>query len=198
MPAWLSVEALLLVLVGAVIAWLVLPPLLVIVYTSFHPARGVFFGEPTLDNYIRILTSSASLRVIGTTLSFAIPSAILTVCMSASLAWLAERTDAPFRSLAYIAAFSSLAIPAVIKAIAWVLVLGPTNGLVNAMLRGIFGPEAPVLSIFSLGGLVFFESISRQCRSPSCSWRRRSVRWTLRWRRRHILPGRRPCRPFSA
>ncbi len=98
--------------------------------------------------------------MLRTTLAFAIPATILTICLSAPLAWLTERTDAPFRSLAYIGAFAALAIPAVIKAIAWVLMLGPRNGVINALLREVFGPDAPVLSIFSLGGLIFFEAIA--------------------------------------
>jgi iron(III) transport system permease protein len=51
-------------------------------------------------------------------------------------AWLIERTDMPFRSLAWIAVLLPLAIPGVLFALSWMLLLAPRMGLINIALRG--------------------------------------------------------------
>jgi iron(III) transport system permease protein len=75
-------------------------------------------------------------------------------------AWLIERTDMPFRSLAWIAVLLPLAIPGVLFALSWMLLLAPRVGLINIALRALislfgFSLEEGPLNIQSLWGIIF-------------------------------------------
>jgi iron(III) transport system permease protein len=165
-PLWLRarLDSLLLAsLVGVLLltlAWLVLPPLFFIVQTSFSTARGPDLGVFTLENYRAVLGSlAAGQRIIPNTLVFAVGSAGLAIILGTALAWLAERTNSPFRSFAYLAAFVSFAMPGVVKVIAWILLLGPKAGFVNVWLMGLFNLQEPPLNIFSMAGMIFLEGL---------------------------------------
>jgi len=74
-------------------------------------------------------------------------------------AWLVERTDAPFKTVFFVGAFASLAMPALIKGIGWILLLGPNAGAVNTLLAQLLGLAGGPVNIFSLGGMVFVEAV---------------------------------------
>ena len=63
------------------------------------------------------------------------------------------RTHVPFRQTVIVAAFLSLAAPLIVKGIGWILLLGPSNGLVNVGLRLVGRDEGPIDSI-GLGGMI--------------------------------------------
>ncbi|MEK6563151.1 MAG: ABC transporter permease subunit, partial [Candidatus Binatota bacterium] len=74
------------------------------------------------------------------------------------LAWLAERTNAPFRTMAYVSAYLSFGIPGIVKVIGWILLLGPKAGILNvaaAALTGVF----PIFNLFSLPGMILVEGL---------------------------------------
>src|SRR5690606_19783107 len=50
-------------------------------------------------------------------------------------------------------------IPHLLFAISWALLLNPSNGLMNLVLKGAFGLEASPINIYSLGGMVFVEGL---------------------------------------
>lgn len=148
---WLAVVLLL------VLAWLVLPPLFFLFLTSVTEVEGVRSGPLTLKNFATILSGARELQVLGNSLVFALGSASVAVVLGTALAWLAERTNAPFRGVAYLAAFTSLSIPIVVKVLGWILLLGPDAGLLNVWAQALFG--LPVLNIFSMAGMIVVEAL---------------------------------------
>ena len=64
----------------------------------------------------------------------------------------------PFRTLAYITAYISFAIPGIIKVVGWIMLLGPKAGILNAAVMPFTG--APLLNIFSMQGMILVESFS--------------------------------------
>jgi iron(III) transport system permease protein len=79
--------------------------------------------------------------------------------LGVAAAWLVARTDAPFRQAAFIGAFLSMAAPVIIKAIGWILLLGPNNGLINVWLRGAFGLDGTPIQLYTLGGMILVEGL---------------------------------------
>lgn len=142
-----------------VIGYLVLTPLAFVVYTSFTPSRAAPLGVWTVDHYARIMTVTGGLSLLQTTLVFALGSSIVALAIGTALAWFAERTNTPFRNLAYLAAFISFAMPGVVKVIGWILLLGPRAGIVNVWAMGLFGLDGPLFNIFSLAGMVLVEGL---------------------------------------
>lgn len=140
------------------LGYLVLPPLFFIVYTSLVAERGAAAGSFTLDHFANLVTSLSAVRtLLWNSLVFAVGSAAGALALGTLLAWLAERSNAPFRSLAYVSAFLSFGVPGIVKVIGWILLLGPKAGVINvaaAALTGIY----PLFDLFSMPGMVLIEA----------------------------------------
>lgn len=110
----------------------------------------------SVGNYRKVIEDARTLRLLGTTVAL---SAVVTV-VSGSLgflfAWIAARSNAPLRRWMPVAVLLPYMIPPTLGAIAWILLLSPSNGLVNQLLRPLFGQA--VFNIYSFAGMVFVES----------------------------------------
>jgi iron(III) transport system permease protein len=88
----------------------------------------------------------------------------LTLGIAVMFAWLIERTDMPLRNLAWALILIPMAIPGVLFALGWALLLSPKTGAVNLLLRSIInalGFELAVgpINIYSIGGLIFLDGL---------------------------------------
>lgn len=144
-------------LTGMTLAYLVLPPFFFILHTSLVVDRGIQAGSYTLQHFANIVESLGDIKtLLGNSLIFSVGSAAVALVYGTVLAWLAERSDAPFRKLAYVSAYVSFAIPGIIKVVGWIMLLGPKAGILNAAVVAIKG--SPLFNIFSLEGMVLVES----------------------------------------
>ena len=149
-PLWLFIPC------SIALAYLVLPPLFFILYSSVTPVDEEVSGF-TLANFGTIFESLAEFKVlIWNSMIFSIGSAAWALLCGTAMAWLAERSNAPFRAVAYLAAFVSFAVPGLIKVIGWILLFGPEAGYINMAVGGITG-IMPVFNIFSMAGMVVVE-----------------------------------------
>ena len=145
---------------AAVMAYFVVPPLLILFLTSIEATRGLQVTGLTFAHYENVLsTGGAAASLVGNTLVFGLGSAALGLAAGVALAWLVERTDCPFKGAIYIAAFFSFAIPGVVKVIGWILLLGPRAGAMNLALRTVVPVETGPLDVFSMGGMILVESL---------------------------------------
>jgi iron(III) transport system permease protein len=140
-----------------VLAYLVLPPFFFILHTSLVTDRGLQAGSFTIQHFLNIVDSFGDVKtLLGNSLIFSLGSAGVAILYGTALAWLAERSDAPFRKLAYISAYVSFAIPGIIKVVGWIMLLGPKAGILNAL--GVALTGQAFFNIFSLSGMVLVES----------------------------------------
>jgi iron(III) transport system permease protein len=150
-PLWLFIP------VTLVVVYLVVPPLFFIVYSSFIPPMEAQAQGLTISNYLEIFSSLSEFNVLlRNSLVFSVGSSLWALFVGTALAWLAERSNAPFRSLAYVSAFVSFAVPGLIKVIGWILLLGPEAGFLNVTIGSITG-IFPFFNIFSMSGMVLVE-----------------------------------------
>ncbi|MDP2659361.1 MAG: iron ABC transporter permease [Dehalococcoidia bacterium] len=145
---------------AVVTAYLVLVPMVILVYGSFTGAAPGTTGELSLDHYADAFGDAAILRTLGTTLVFALGSGGLAFIIGTALAWLCERTNLPFKSLFFALTMARMMIPGVIGTIAWIFLLGPRNGIVNLAVVQVFGLQGPVFDIFSLPGMIWVEGLA--------------------------------------
>ncbi len=154
-----DVNTWLFILAAAALLYLVIPPLFFIFSTSLIAERGPDAGALTFQHYGNIVGSLSEFwKLMWNSLIFSLGSAAGALLLGTALAWLAERTDAPFRSVAYVSAFISFGIPGIIKVIGWILLFGPKAGLINmavADLTGIF----PLFNVFSMAGMILVEAM---------------------------------------
>jgi iron(III) transport system permease protein len=145
------------VVVTAALLWLILPPLIFIIQTSLTTNQG---DALTFDHYAAILSSlKGTLSLLGDSLIFAIGADVVAIALGTMLAWLTERTDAPFKSLAYLGAFLSFAVPPIVKVIGWILLFGPKAGFINVWLSQTVRIPRGTLDIFSMGGMILIEGL---------------------------------------
>ena len=140
-----------------ILAYLVLPPFFFILHTSLVVDRGLQAGSFTIQHFENIAESLGDVKtLLANSLIYSIGSAGVALLYGTALAWLAERSDAPFRKLAYVSAYVSFAIPGIIKVVGWIMLMGPKAGFLNAAVVALTG--APLFNIFSLSGMVLVES----------------------------------------
>jgi len=137
------------------LATLVLLPMFWLVVTSFRNDAGRF----TLDQYGQFFTDASFLKPLFTTLWTSATVGVLCVAVAAPMGWLVARTDLPGKRLLRILILASFVTPPFLGAFAWVLLGGPNAGLINQWYYALFGLKAfeaaPLLNIFSAGGMVF-------------------------------------------
>ena len=137
------------------LATLVLLPMFWLVVTSFRDDAGRF----TLDQYRQFFTDVSFLKPLVTTLWTSATVGVLCVAVAAPMGWLVARTDLPGKRLLRILILASFVTPPFLGAFAWVLLGGPNAGLINQWYYALFGLKAfeaaPLLNIFSAGGMVF-------------------------------------------
>jgi hypothetical protein len=146
------------VLVG--LLWLVILPLYFVVRTSLTPDTLRPSNDLTLANYADLLKSDATYSLLLNSLVFALGSNLIALPVGGLLAWIVERTNTPCKVLAYVAAYSSLAIPGVLKVIGWILLLGPQAGIVNVLVRSARGTDDVFFNLFSMPGMVLVEGLT--------------------------------------
>src|SRR5258706_4713509 len=99
---------------SCILAYLVLPPFFFILHTSLVTDRGLQAGAFTIQHFANIVDSLGDVKTLLTnSLTYAIGSSAVAIVYGTALAWLSERSDAPFRKLAYLSAYVSFAIPGI-------------------------------------------------------------------------------------
>jgi iron(III) transport system permease protein len=144
--------------VALTVAYFVVPPFFFIIFTSFVEERGATAGSFTLEHFASILSSVGEVRtLLWNSLVFSVGSAGGALLFGTLLAWLAERTNAPLRPMAYVSAYLSFGIPGIIKVIGWILLLGPKAGMLNVVVANLTGVQ-PLFNVFSLPGMILIEA----------------------------------------
>lgn len=154
-----SLQGLVMVAVIAVTLYLVIVPLLFLLWSSFRSAPVGVSSPLTLENYLKVYRDARTYTLLGNTIVFATGSATIAIFLGVIFAWLLERTNIPLKDLIYSLIPVPMAIPGVLFSIGWVLLLSPTIGVVNLFLVGLLGLEQPPINIYSLGGMIFLEGL---------------------------------------
>jgi iron(III) transport system permease protein len=144
------------------LAYQVVIPFLMIVWTSLKTARP---GESefldltvTLANYVRAFESASFWRTSVNTLSFASASTLLAFLMGAFIAWVVERTNTPLARLIGFMLIGRIIIPGILIAISWILIASPNIGLLNQLILQMTGIRN-VVNIYSFWGMVWVQAL---------------------------------------
>jgi len=144
-----------------VIGLLVIGPLLVLLRTSFSPAGALplYSAAFTVNHYLSLLTGPDTIGLLLNTLEYAGGSVLLAVCITFVIAWLTERTDMPGRTAVRIFMFSWMAIPPLVFAYGWILLVNPTSGVLNNILMAVLGLEEAPLSPYSMTAMIVISAL---------------------------------------
>ncbi|MGY9004794.1 MAG: ABC transporter permease [Alphaproteobacteria bacterium] len=143
-----------LVFIGVVI------PLVFLVLGSFSMAdlpTDFTFDTMGLDNYEEVWWDPSTYKLFYNTAIYVTGSVIFGITLAAMLAWMVERTDIPGKMWIYAGVPMTLAMPGMLQAMAWVLLLSPRIGYLNVFLDDVLGIGR--INVYTLGGIIFVEGL---------------------------------------
>ena len=145
---------------AVVLGFLVLVPLVVLVWSSVKPTGLPLDPGLTLDHYRSVYGSPETYRLALNSFVFALGSTAVAMVIGVGLGWLVERTDMPTRGALRFLVILPMAMPPVLLAIAWVLLLSPSIGFVNTAIDALPGLSGPVFDVYTMPGMIFVQGLS--------------------------------------
>ncbi len=141
----------------AIVGFLTVCPVVMLVLGSFSQGLGAF-GTFTTAKYVQAYTDPAFAEILVNTAIFIAGSAVVATLLALFLAYLNTRTNIPGKSLFGIISLIPMMVPHILFAASWVLLLNPSNGMLNLVLRQL-GWEGAALSIYTLTGMILVEGL---------------------------------------
>ena len=141
----------------AIVGFLTLCPVVMLVLGSFSGELGAF-GAFTLDKYVAAYTDPAFAEILVSTVIFTLGSALVATGLALFLAYLNTRTNIPGKFMFGVISLIPMMVPHILFAVSWVLLLNPSNGMINLVLRQL-GIEGAALNIYSLTGMILVEGL---------------------------------------
>jgi iron(III) transport system permease protein len=152
-------ELLIVAALMVVVGWLVAIPLAMVVWGTFRDAAPGLAGSFTLNNFVRAYFNVGLLQAIQNSLIFAGGASLISFAGGTFLAWVTERTDAPFRRVIYALVLVPVIVPGILFATSWLFLLNPTIGALNKFASYCCGFEAPIFNGYSMGGMIWAEGV---------------------------------------
>ena len=146
------------VIIAVISAALVVPPLVLMVWTSVTPDGTLTSPSGvSLQAYLDLFTSTSFKTIAMDTLVFTVGSSLLALVLGTVMAWFVARTNMAGKGFVYSCVFLSFAIPGMIEATGWILLLGKGAGLAREPLQRLIG-FAPTIQ--SMPGIIVVQALS--------------------------------------
>jgi iron(III) transport system permease protein len=142
----------------AIVGFLTVCPVVMLAFGSFSEGLTAF-GRFTLDKYVGAYTDPAFFGVMFNTVVFVLGSSVLATVLAVFLAYLNTRTDIPFKGLFGVLSIIPMMIPHLLFSVSWALLLNPSNGMLNTVLKGLFSLERAPFNVYSLEGMILVEAL---------------------------------------
>jgi iron(III) transport system permease protein len=142
----------------AIVGFLTVSPVVMLLLGSFSEGLGAF-GSFTLEKYVKSYTDPALLEIIVNTIVFIIGSALVATALALFMAYLNTRTNIPFKVLFQMISIVPMMVPHILFAVSWALLLNPSNGLINLVLKQILNLRDSPFNIYSLPGMILVEGL---------------------------------------
>lgn len=137
-------------------------PVVVLLITSLRPVGKLWLddGGFTLDNFIALATQPNLALLLSNTVVYVGGTIALSTIFATVWAWITERTDFQYKVTVRVLMIVTLSLPSLIQGFGWILLLNPSNGYINHLLRTWFDLQSPTgpINIYSLGMMVTVSS----------------------------------------
>jgi iron(III) transport system permease protein len=137
----------------------VLTPLTFLVLGSFSARElptDFSLSALTLDHYRTVWLDPDTYTVFYNTFVYVTGATAFGIGVAAVLAWLVERTNIPGKIWIYAGVPMTLAMPGMLQAMAYVLLLSPRIGFINKAIEPL---GVDPIDIYSLTGMIFIEGL---------------------------------------
>ena len=137
----------------------------------------------TLQNFRDLYLYPFVYGALYNTAVFTAVTVFVALFFAVPIAWLAERTDLPGRSLVFPMMTASAVIPGTFGALGWLFMFHPRIGTINHWLMDLLPfIDSPPINIVSVSAWDSFRASGFHRWRSSC-WRPRSGPWIPPWRR---------------
>lgn len=141
-----------------IVGFLTVCPVVMLIFGSLSEGLTAT-GKFTLAKYISAYSDPAILEVIWNTVVFVVGSSITATVLALFLAYLNIRTNIPCKFIFGIISIIPMMIPHILFSVSWVLLLNPSNGILNLILKEIFSLDNAPFNIYSLPGMILVEGL---------------------------------------
>jgi iron(III) transport system permease protein len=138
---------------------LVILPMGILLYATVvdsPPRPGAPAGAFTLDNFAALL-SGGNRAAFRNTLTIGLGGTALAMALGCTLAWIAARTNVPFKGLVQMAGIMPLFISTLVGSLAWSLMASPEQGYLNIALKDLGLPA--FINVYSIPGIIFVSGL---------------------------------------
>jgi iron(III) transport system permease protein len=129
----------------------------VIVLSFSKMQDGLIAGFAGFGNFATLFADPNLARMTTNTLVFAAIALAVSFLLGVPLAWLAERSDLPGRSVIWTVMLASLILPGFLVGMGWLLMAHPRIGVLNTSLMSAFHLSFPPLPVNNVVGMGLVE-----------------------------------------
>ncbi len=141
------------------VSFAILIPVIFLVLGSFSTAdlpTDLNLESLSLRNYTKVWSDPETYQLFYNTFLYVGGATSFGIGIACGLAWLVERTNIPGKMWIYAGIPMTLAMPGMLQAMAYVLLLSPNIGFFNKAIAQIgLGP----INVYSIGGMIFVEGL---------------------------------------
>jgi iron(III) transport system permease protein len=148
----------LVVIMAILLAVLVLPPLIFLIKGAITFTDDAGNVRISFERFALLAGQKGIWLSTWNSIVFAVLSALFALLLGGIVAWIVERTDAPFKRLAYFTTILSLGTPYVLYTTAWLLIMSK-SGPLNNFLKYVTGSTGPVFNVYGMPGMVIIEAL---------------------------------------
>jgi iron(III) transport system permease protein len=141
----------------AILAFLVLNPILRLIVSSF---QEVDTGRFTFANYFTAYGNVRQFQALAHSLQLGVGVALLSTLFAVPIAWAISRTDMPGKTFVRLMVFAAFVTPPYLGAIGWILLAGPNSGWLNKVWMALTGSSHGILNIYSMTGLILVVAVT--------------------------------------
>ena len=152
-----GLSAVVLTVVLGVLAFVVIYPLLILLFKSFEISElGVKPANIGLGNWRVVLSEPRMIEAMKNTITLALTRQVIALALGITFAWVIARTDIPWRNWLEFGFWVALFMPTLTVTLGWIIMFDGTSGLVNtALVNWVWFIDEPPFEVFSWWGIVF-------------------------------------------
>jgi iron(III) transport system permease protein len=143
-------------LTGVFMIYLTLVPLLMLVYGSLKSGPPGIPSDFTVKNYLFLFRDWRLLGSVINSLIFSAGSSFLAFAGGLYLAWMTERSNAPWKGLIYSCVLVPMIVPGLLTTVGWIMLFGRRTGVINLIATQFLGFEQP-LELSNMPGMIWVQ-----------------------------------------
>jgi iron(III) transport system permease protein len=143
-------------MVAGAMAYLTLVPLVMLIYGSVKSGPPGVPGDLTLKNYLVLFENWRLLSAFANSLIFSVGSSLVAFGGGLYLAWMTERSNAPWKNAVYVCVLVPMIVPGILTTVGWIMLFGRRSGIINIVATQYLGFDQAI-EIYNMAGMIWVQ-----------------------------------------